>query len=322
MQVLTRRCLGTILLAAVAAVTCMAAQAQEGWKPTRPVKLVVPFAAGGGGDVITRLVARGMETSLGQPVIVENRPGASGAIGSDAVYRAAPDGYTVLSGSVDAQVMYPQVGTVPFDPAKFVPVGGIAQMGYVLMGRADLPAANLAELRALMKTRTLSYGSGGAGSSLHVFTELFAKEAGSKLLHVPYQGAGPGLQALLAGQIDLMMVPLAVAPKYWDKLRSYAVTSAQRVESMADVATFSELGLKVVGDSWAALLAPPGTPEPVAEALGAAMRQAVASPEVSKKLRDMGMTPMGSSRREFAQFYSAEYRRWGEVIRGANIRAE
>lgn len=322
MRLIDRRGTARLLLALIATAASLPLLAQDAWKPSRPVKLIVPFAAGGGGDVITRLVARGMETTLGQAVIVENKPGASGSIGSDSVYRAAPDGYTVLSGSLDAQAMYPHVSMVNFDPAKFVPVGGMAQMGYVLMGRPDLPAANLAELRALMKTRSLSYGSGGAGSSLHVFTELFAKEAGGKMLHVPYQGAGPGLQALMGGQIDLMMVPLAVAPQYRAKLRSYAVTSAQRVDAMKEVPTFTEQGLNVVGDSWAALFAPPGTPEPVAEALAAAMRQAVAAPEVAQKLRDMGMTPISLSRKDFAQFYAGEYRRWGDVIKAAQIRAE
>lgn len=318
----TRRLVATLLGLGMAASVVLPATAQDAWRPARPIKLVVPFPPGGGGDVITRLVARSMETSLGQAFIVENKPGASGSIGSDAAYRAAPDGYTLLSASLDAQAMYPHVSTVGFDSARFVPIGGMAQMGYVLMGRSDLPAATLAELRAVMKTKTLSYASAGAGSSLHVFTELFAKENGSPLLHVPYQGAGPGVQALLGGQVDLMMVPLAVAPQYRSKLRVYAITSAHRADTMKDVPTFAEQGLNVVGDSWAALLAPPGTPEPVVESLAAALRHAVATPEVSQKLRDMGMTPILMSRKDFAQFYASEYRRWGEVIKTAQIRAQ
>jgi tripartite-type tricarboxylate transporter receptor subunit TctC len=322
MAFFTRRFFTGALCLALAASAAAPALAQEPWKPTRPIKIVVPFPPGGGGDIITRLVAKSMEASLGQAIVVENRPGASGSIGSDATYRAAPDGYTLLSASLDAQAMYPHVGNVPFDPARFVPVGGMAQMPYVLMGRPDLPASNLSELRQLMRGKTLTYASGGSGSSLHVFAELLAREAGSPLLHVPYQGAGPGIQALLGGQVDLMMVPLAVAPQHRAKLRAYGVTSAQRAEAMKDVPTLKEQGVNVVGDSWAALLAPPGTPESVVESLSQALRQAVGTPEVSQKLRELGMTPITMTRRDFAQFYGAEYRRWGDVIKSARIRAQ
>ncbi len=315
----TRRLATALLCLGIAAPGAMA---QGSWKPSHPIKLVVPFPPGGGGDVITRLVGRAMEASLGQALIVENKTGASGSIGSESVYRAAPDGYTLLSASLDAQAMYPHLKNVGFDSARFIPVGGMAQMGYVLIGRPELPASNMAELRALMKSDALSYASAGLGSSLHVFTELSAKESGSKLLHLPFQGAAPGLQALLGGQVDLMMVPLAVAFQYRAKLRTYAVTSAQRAETMKDVPTFAELGLDVVGDSWAALLAPPGTPEPVVEALATSLRNAVAQSEVSKKLREMGMTPLTMSRQEFAQFYASEYQRWGDVIKTARIRLD
>lgn len=311
---------GACMCIAVAA--AFPALAQDAWKPTHPIRIVVPFPPGGGGDIVTRLVAKSMEGSLGQAIIVDNKPGASGSIGSDAAYRAAPDGYTLLSASLDAQAMYPHVGRVRFDSSRFVAVGGIAQMPYVLMGRLELPARDLPELRQLMKTRSLTYASAGAGSSLHVLAELFAKESGSPLLHVPYQGAGPGIQALLGGQVDLMMVPLAVAPQYRAKLRTYGVTSAQRADAMKDVPTLKEQGVNVVGESWAALLAPPGTPEAVVDSLSHALHLAVASPEVEQKLRDLGMTPITMTRKDFAQFYGAEYRRWGDVIKAAQIHAQ
>lgn len=322
MTMLSRRRTMQALSLATLATSSLPLLAQDPWRPLRPIRVVVPFPPGGGGDVLTRLIARNMEDPLGQAVIVENKPGASGAIGSESVYRAAPSGYTLLSGSQGAQAMYPHVSQVGFDAAKFVPIGGIAQMGYVLMGRADLPATNIAELLALMERKTLSYGSGGAGSSPHVYTELFLREAGRKMLHIPYQGAGPSLQALLGGQIDLMMVPLAQAPQYRGKLRSYGVTSAYRVDAVKEVPTFAEQGLNVVGEAWAAFFAPPGAPEPVVEALASALRRAVVAPEVQQKLRDLGMTPMTMSRKDFAQFYAVEYRRWGEVIKFAQIRAE
>lgn len=316
-----RRALFALPIAALVT-SPLQALAQSRWKPDRPIRIVVPFPPGGGGDVLTRLIVRNMELTLGQPVIVENRTGASGAIGSESVYRAAPSGYTLLSGSQGAQAMYPHVSRVGFDAAKFVPIGPVAQMGYALMGRADLPAANLEELLALMQKRNLSYGSGGAGSSPHVYAELFLREANRKMLHIPYQGSGPGLRALLGGQIDLMMVPLAQAPQYENKLRSYGVTSAARVNAMREVPSFVEQGLNVAGEAWAAFFAPPGTPEPVVETLFTSLRQAVSAPEVTQKLQELGMTPMLMSRGDFAKFYVAECRRWGEVIKFAQIRAE
>lgn len=316
------RLVGRAMAAAALAATSLLCASQEAWKPNRPITLVVPFAPGGGSDIIGRLVGQGISTRLGQAVVVDNKAGASGSIGSDLAYRAAPDGYTLLVSSLDSQGMYPHLRKVNFDSAKFVPVGGMAQMGYALMGRADLPARNLPELIALAKGKELTYASGGAGSSLHVFTELFARETGAKLLHVPFQGAGPGVQALLGGQVDLMMVPLAVAPQHLAKLKVYGITSAKRVDSLKDVPTLAEQGVNVVGDSWAAVLAPPGTPAPVVASLSAALADTVASPEIQAKLREMGMTPIVMSQTEFAKFYGDEYRKWGSVIKAANIRLD
>ena len=312
------RLLRRVALAATLPLLAASALAQETWNPAQPVKLVVPFSPGGGADIMARLLADPLGRQLGQPGIVENKAGASGSIGSEFVYRAAPDGYTLLVATLDSQGMYPHMQKVGFDSAKYVPIGGIAQMGYALMGRSGMPAT-LPELRALMKTKQLSYGSGGAGSSLHVLTELFAKETDTRLLHIPYKGAGPALQDLLAGQIDLMMVPMATAPQYRGKLVTYGITSAQRNPAMKDVPTLKESGLDVVGDSWAALVAPPGTPAPVAARLSAALEKVVATPEVNARLREIGLTPIGLSRPEFARFYADEYRKWGDVIKAARI---
>lgn len=296
--------------------------AQDAWKPTRPITMVVPFPAGGGSDIAGRLIAQQLSTRLGQAVVVDNKAGASGAIGSELVYRAAPDGYTLLMGGLDAQGMYPHLRRVGFDSTRFVHLGGTAQMGYALMGRADLPAENVAALIALAKGKELTYGSGSTGSSLHVLMELFAREAGIKLLHVPYQGASPALQAIAGGQIDLMPVPIAVAPQYRAKLKSYGTTAAKRVDSIKDIPTLREQGLNVVCESWGALLAPPGTPQSAVQTLSAALHDAVESPEMMKKWAEMGMTPIGLPLPQFAQFYADEYRKWGEVIRVANIRLD
>lgn len=307
---------------AAAGLTPALSMAQEAWKPTRAITVVVPFPAGGGSDVAGRLLAQQLSSRLGQPVVVDNKAGASGAIGSEYVYRAAPDGYTLLLGGLDAQGMYPHLRKVGFDPARFVQLGGTAQMGYALMGRGDLAADNLPALIALAKRKELSYGSGSTGSSLHVLMELFAREAGIKLLHVPYQGAAPALQAIAGGQIDLMPVPIAVAPQYRTRLKVYGSSAAKRVESIKDIPTLREQGLNVICESWGALLAPPGTPQPIVQTLSAALREAVESPEMMKKWAEMGMTPVGLPLPQFAQFYADEYRKWGEVIRVANIRLD
>ena len=292
--------------------------ASETWNPTKPVKLVIPFAPGGGGDVIARQFTDPLARHLNQAVIAENKAGASGSIASEYVYRSAPDGYTLLVATLDSQGMYPHIAKVGFDSAKYVPVGGMAQMGYALMGRSGMPDTFAGLLEAL-KTKRMSYGSGGAGSSLHVFMELFAKETGSQLLHVPYKGAGPALQDLLAGQIDLMPVPLATGPQYRSRLVTYGITSGERSPAMKDVPTLKELGVNVVGDSWVAVVAPPETPVAVAERVSAELQKIVRDPDVSKRLIEMGMVPMRMTRAEFADFYMAEYRKWGAVIKDARI---
>ncbi|MFZ2856499.1 Bug family tripartite tricarboxylate transporter substrate binding protein [Acidovorax sp.] len=313
-----RRLLAAAALASLAAAWSGTALAQD-WKPTKPITIIVPFPPGGGSDVLIRAVERGLSQRLGRPVVIENRTGASGAIGTEFAWRAAPDGYTLLVGSLDAHSMAPQLRKVPFDATKLVPVAGMASMGYVLMGRSDLPANNLAELIALGKTKELTYGSGGAGSSLHVFTELFARETDTKLLHVPFQGAGPGVLAVLGGQVDLMMVPIAVAPQHRGRLKAFGITPAQRVDSLKDVPTLSEQGVKVAGASWIGVLAPPGLPANIGNTVGAAIREVVASAEFQPRLREIGMQPIQMTQPEFAKFYLDEYKKWGDVIRAAHI---
>jgi tripartite-type tricarboxylate transporter receptor subunit TctC len=315
---LFRRVLLHSLVAAILPFASAGVFAQGSWIPTQPIKLIVPFAPGGGADIMARLVSDPLSKQLGQPVIVDNKAGASGSIGSEFVYRAAPDGYTLLVATLDSQGMYPHLRAVGFDSAKYVVIGGLAQMGYVLMGRSGMPET-LADLRAQLKTKQATYGSGGAGSSLHVLMELFGKEAGAKLLHIPYKGAGPALQDLLAGQIDLMMVPIATAPQYRGKLVTYGITSAERSPVLKDVPTLKETGLNVVGDSWAALLAPPGTPPAMTTRMAGALQKVLSIPEVDQKLRDLALTPITLSRPEFARFYTDEYRKWGDVIETANI---
>lgn len=315
------------LICALSAVALLgipgASWSQDAWKPAKPIKIVVPFPAGGGADVAARMVAHGMEARLGQPVIVENKTGAGGSVGADYVYTAPADGTVLLLATPDAQAVYPHLNKVRFETPKFVPVAGIFRMPYVLMGRPDLPAANVKELVELMRKQNLSMGNGGNGGLMHILAIMMATDAKAPAtLHVPFQGAAPGLQALMGGQIDLMMVPLIVAPQYRGKLRTYGVASKQRADSMKDVPTLSEQGYAVSGDSWGALVAPPGTPPHISATLSKVVNDVVASPEITKKVQDMSLAPLGYSQEEFAKFYLDEYRKWGEVIKASNIKVE
>ncbi|ANN67833.1 Bug family tripartite tricarboxylate transporter substrate binding protein [Bordetella bronchialis] len=314
-----RACAALILATVFQA--CGAADA-AGWKPTQPIRIVVPFSAGGGSDVVARLVSQSLGNRLGQTVIVENKPGASGAIASDLVYNAAPDGYTLLLGTADTQAMNPHVNKVRFDSLKFVPVGGLAKVPYVLVGRADLPASNLPELLALAKRQSLSYGSSGLGTAADVQMRMFGEVAKiDNLLHVPYQGVAPAFQGLVAGQVDLAAVPVVLAAQYRDKLKFFGLPSMERNSAIPDVPTLAEQGYRVDADSWNCLLAPPGTPAAIADAIGSQLAAVLAEPAVQKRLHEVGMTAFPGFRTEFAAFYRSEYEKWGDAIRKANIGA-
>jgi len=319
---LTRILAAGLVLAASGWQGAGAQQGAKEWTATQPIRIVVPFSAGGGSDVAARLVSQGMGNTLGQPMVVENKPGASGAIASDIVYTAAPDGHVLLLGTADTQAMNPHVNKVRFDSMKYVPVGGIAKVPYVLVGRPDLPAANLTELLALAKQKSLSYGSSGAGTGAHVQMTMFAKEAKvNDLLHVPYQGVAPAFQAVVAGQVDLAMVPVALASQYAGKLRFYGLPSLERNPALPDVPTLAEQGYRVDADSWNGLLAPPGTPDEVAAAIGRKLLAVVSAPEAQKKLRELGMVPYTGSREEFTEFYRKEFDKWGTAIQAAGLAA-
>ncbi len=313
---------GFLTVAGLGSLLAAGARAQSPtWVPTQPIRLVVPFAAGGGGDIMARLVAEPLGRALGQTVIVDNKAGASGAIGSEFVYRAAPDGLTLLFGSLDAQGMLPHMRKLSWDPDKFVPIAGVAQMGFMLMGRTGMPPT-LRDLLELAKTKPVSYGSAGSGSSIHVLGELLRQVTDTQLLHIPYKGAGPALQDLLAGQIDLMLVPMASVPQVRSKLVVYGITSAQRSGMASDVPTLAQLQVPVTGDSWTCVLAPPGTPAHIAAALHAALYKVVTAPEMQRQWSDRGLAPLAMNQSEFANFYVAESRRWSSVIQKAKITAD
>ena len=297
--------------------------AQASWKPAGPIKIIVPWPPGGASDILARYIGAGLSARMGQPVVIENRPGASGSIGSTYVYSAPADGTTLLLGITDSNSIYPQVAQARYDATKFVPVAPLGQSAFVLLGRPDLPANNLQELLALMKTQKLSYASAGVGGAPHLLSIAFARVAKvDNLLHVPYTGMAPALQALLGNQVDFMLVSVGGATQYRSKLKFYGVTSAQRVPAIADVPTLSEQGVPMIGGFWMGVLAPPNTPAAATTALSKAIDEVTSSPEYRAKVVEFGMSSLPGTQAEFSKYYLDEYRKWGEIVKSANVKIE
>lgn len=315
------------LLAAMAAAPFLGSAeltwAQTSWKPSGPIKIVVPFPPGGSSDILARYISAGVGEKLGQPIVVDNKPGATGSIGSTFVYSAPPDGMTLLLGISDANSIYPNLTHTRYDATRFVPVAPLASTGFVLLGRPDLPANNLEELLALMKKQPLSYGSAGAGSGPHMMTVAFAKAAKvDNLLHVPYTGMAPALTALMGKQVDIMLVAVGGATQYRSKLKFYGVSSAQRVAAIPDVPTLAEQGLNVVDEVWMGVLAPPNTPPATTAAIAKAINEVTATAEYKAKVVELGMSTLTGTPSEFGKLYLDDYRKWGDLIKAANIRLE
>lgn len=289
--------------------------AQTSWVPDKTIKIVVPWPPGGGADTTARITAEAMRIKLGQPVIVENKGGATGAIGSDQVYKSAPDGYTLLLSTMDSQAINPHFHSLPFDTKKFTPISGLAKTGLVLLGRPDLKAKNIEQLVDLAKNEKLSYASPGVGSSMHVLSEFLGKQMQAKeLLHVPYQGLGPAVQAVAASTVDLVIVPTVVASQWKDKLNVIAVTSQNRLAQFPDVPTLNERGISLVSDSWLSLIGPPNMPKNIVVALNSAAQSAIKDPAVTEKMTGMGLLPDLGTSDEYKIFFINEYDRWGKVI--------
>jgi tripartite-type tricarboxylate transporter receptor subunit TctC len=296
--------------------------------PSRPVTLVVPFPAGGSTDLVARLIASGMTKHLGQQLVIENRGGAGGNIGSAAVARAEPDGYTILMATVATHALNPALyKKMPFDPVEdFAPVSLLALIPNVLVVNNDFPAKSVQELIDLLKADPgkYSYASSGNGTPLHLSGELFKSMAGVDMAHVPYKGAGPALVDVMGGHVPIMFDNLPSSTEHIraGKLRGLAVTTAERAPSMPDLPTIAESGLPGYETyTWNALFAPAGTPKDVIDRLNAAANAAVADPDVQAKLKDVGAVPKGSTPEELASHVQAELAKWAPVVKasGAQI---
>jgi tripartite-type tricarboxylate transporter receptor subunit TctC len=324
---LTRRIAIVAALALVGPALPDAALAQAAY-PLRPINLIVPFPAGGSTDLVARVVAEKMSQDLGQQIVVDNRGGAGGNVGSAAAAKADPDGYTILMGTVATHALNPALyKNMPYDPVKdFAPVSLLVVVPNVLVVNPDFPARSVAELIALAKEKPgeYSYASSGNGTPLHLSGELFKSMAEIDMVHVPYKGAGPALIDVMGGHVPIMFDNLPSSTEHIKagKLRGLAVTTSERATSMPDLPTVAESGLPGYETyTWNALFAPAGTPPELVTRINEAALKALSDPEVQAKLQGFGATVVGSTPDELAAHVQAELAKWAPVVKasGAQI---
>jgi tripartite-type tricarboxylate transporter receptor subunit TctC len=320
------------LLAAIAVVATFAAgNAAAQTYPSRPVTMVVPYAPGGPTDTIARIMAEHMRGSLGQPVIIENVSGAGGSIGVARVARATPDGYTLSVGNLSSHVMNGAVYALPYDLiADFAPVALLSFQPMLIVARKSLPADDLRGLVAWLKANAgnATVGIQGVGTAGHLFAVFFQKKIGTPLAFVPYRGAGPAMQDLLAGQIDCMIdTPTNSLPQVrGGTIKAYAVTAESRLASAPDIPTVDEAGLGGFHFSfWQALWAPKGTPAAVIDKLNAAVVASLADPAIRQRFAEQGQEVPAVAQQTpqaLAAYHKAEIEKWWPIVKGANIKAE
>ncbi len=294
--------------------------------PSRPLTLVIPVAAGGTTDIAGRALAKQLKDELGQTVVVDNRPGASGSIANSAVARAAPDGYTLVLSYEGFHAGNPVMQkSLPWNPINdFTPIAEVIRGPHVLLVPANSPAKSLPEFIALARQKPgqLNYGSSGNGSIQHLGAELLQLKTGTKMVHVPYGGAAPAMQDLLAGRIDVFLTtpPTAIAHLEAGKLRALAITSEKRHPKLPNVPTTAEAGLADFKlDAWFSVFGPAKMPQPVVDTLAAAVRKVVTSAEFVKAMNEQGSTASYRSPTELQQILKDDIAKWGEVVKAANI---
>ena len=297
--------------------------------PNRAIRIIVPFPAGGAADALPRIVAERLAAKWGQPIIVENRAGASGSIGAEAVWRADPDGYTLLATPPAPLVINPSLyAKLAYDPAQLVPVSVIAVIPSVLLvNAAKVPAGTLQEFVSLVRANPdkFNYASQGTTTVSFLTTEMFKTAAGGlKITHIPYKGTAPGLAALLAGEVEIMFDNLGVTVQHVrsGRLRALAVGSGRRAPSLPDVPAMAEFYPGFVSIAWFSVSAPPKTPAALAEKLSQAIAETLGQPEMAKRLADLSAEPIASTPAAMAALMKEDAERWRAVIRAAGVKPE
>ncbi len=328
-----RKSVALLALALPVALAPFAAQAQA--YPDKPIRMIVAWPPGGGTDGVARIVAKHLSERLKQPVVIENRSGASGQVGTEFVARSAPDGYTLQYTVADSHSINPHVfGKIRYDAQKeFTPVAVVGGMPNALVVSTNVPANTVAEFVKLAKDKPgkFTYSSWGMGSGGHIRMESYKAFAGIDLLHVPFQGSGPGFAAILGGQVDSMMVPVGLAESNYKagKVKMLAVDTAQRMPGLPEVPTFAEQGVPLTFAFWQGVLAPAKVPEPIVSLLNREMNATLMDPAVRAELLKVGLVPgtpgvngFGGTPQDVRQFLDSEYVRWGKTIQEAKIKVE
>ncbi len=317
-----------VRIPALIALACsFAVNAQQGY-PNRPVRVVVFVPAGGGADLLARVMGQKLGEALGQIVVVDNRAGMGGVVGTSLVAKAAPDGYTLLQGGITTHGIGPHIYTnLPYDPLKdFAPIVLSATLPIFLVVNTQVPVKSVSELVALAKAKPdgISFASPGTGSAPHLVGELFKIVTGIPSPHIPYKGSGTGAPALASGEVQFMFDAIAGHLPFikLGRVRALAVTSPTRLAAFPDIPTMKELGYpRVDGTVWYGLMAPAGTPKPIIQKLNAESRRVLAMQEVKDKLTLAGIDTAGGTPEEFGKFIRAEFDKWGPVVKAAGVKA-
>jgi tripartite-type tricarboxylate transporter receptor subunit TctC len=317
------------LLVGATALGLVTAGANAQTYPSKSIRMVVPFPPGGTTDILARTIGQKMAEDWGQPVVIDNRPGAGGNIGSDLVAKAPPDGYTLLMGTISTHAINPSLyKKLPFDPARdFAPISRVGTLPNILIVHPSVPVKSVKELIELAKSKPgdLNFASSGVGTSLHLSGELFNSMAGVKLVHIPYKGSSPALADLLGGQVKIMFdnLPSALPHVKAGKLKPLAVTSTKRVAVLPELPTVSESGLPGFEvTSWFAVYAPAKTPKDIVTKLNGEIVKILRSADVKDKLAQLGVDAAPTTPEELATFAKAETEKWGKVVKATGASAD